>query len=140
MDKIEFLKARLDELEEKAQRVEPLREIDVWGQKFPEGRSHARLSYRSEDGASWTDPDPDAWTHFDQWSPAFVLAQIAAQRAIVETHEPAAVSRLEGIYCKTCGDPYGWDQTPPVEWPCETITALLQPFAGRDDFPAEWKA
>lgn len=157
MTPVEFLKARLDEIETKARRVEPLREIDVWGQKFPEGRSHARLSYRSEDGANWTDPDPDAWAHFDQWSPTFALAQIAAQRKVIDLHEqwpvlveqpdPGEVvwngmhdtvlqisTRINWLttqeYRKRFGDE---PPTGPI------IKALIQPFSDHPDFEEDWR-
>lgn len=58
-------------------------------------------------------------------SPHFVLADIAAKRAIVKLH-PEMLECCQGCAAET--------------FPCRTLLALLQPYADRPDFDARWRS
>lgn len=147
-DKIKYLTDRYDELMWQAQHVEPLRELDIWGQRYSQTWGHHRNSYRGEDGAPFERPDIAAVVHFNQWRPEYVLAHIAAMRAVLTLHEPQLATdvwgrEIGGYGCSIC------DVEPDLQLGgieieatngCKTIRALLQPFADRKDFPREWRA
>ncbi len=146
MTEIEFLKARLDELE-RWYGVGEFEEVDSargpgWGVRYcgicGEGGWEGRESVTEE----------GAYKHLDDHHEReFVVAQIAAQRKIIELHlvfeyhqtKTAWREKRTYLHCGTCGDPQGWDQTPPVDWPCPTLLALLQPFADHPDFDPDWR-
>lgn len=67
-------------------------------------------------------------------SPQHVLADIAAKRAIVGMHEP--YRWIVGLGCRVC---IASDLTPFPDYPCPTLLALLQPYAGRPDFDPSWR-
>lgn len=69
--------------------------------------------------------------HIARWDPARVLAEVEAKRRILDDHEPLANGA-----CNRCGD-YGG--TEHQQWPCTTIRALAQPYAGRDGWREEWR-
>lgn len=76
-----------------------------------------------------------------------LMQDVAAKRAIValhpvyEYHQTANPWREKKTYlhCDTCGDPQGWDQQEPVDWPCPTLLALAQPYAEHPDFDPAWR-
>lgn len=79
------------------------------------------------------------------------VREVEAKRRIVAEHpefaERARPSGLEVLnpressatFCEACGDPYFWDQTPPVEWPCPTLRALASVYADHPDYRDEWR-
>lgn len=70
------------------------------------------------------------------YNPAETLRLVTGLRAVVAEHPPhidhrpignirfALPAVAETTFCETCGDPYFWDQTPPVVWPCPTLLAI----------------
>lgn len=74
-------------------------------------------------------------------NPAYILADIAAKRAITALHASMEDrSWLSGgpnnwLYCTTCGTTDDF----PVAWPCDTLKLLIQPFAAHPDFDESWK-
>lgn len=88
--------------------------------------------------------------------PAYVLADCAAKRRIVELHRPyryandfqaAVFDSLEDAQaadadrdwdddCSSCGR---WDEYP-VASPCPTLRALALPYVDHPDFREEWRA
>lgn len=62
---------------------------------------------------------------------ARLLAEVAAKRAVLELHEPYDSEEHGGLACWTCG-PGGFP------YPCVTLRALVQPFAGHPDFNPGW--
>ena len=134
-DKIAYLTARYDELEAKARAVRPLETVNVWGTLHPQSWGFVRHSWRSEDGAGFNEPDDAAPLHFYQWTPEFVLADIASKRAVLALHEAELERELDKPAHRVAPDALGaWIMKKDI------IDALLQPFAGRDDFPKEWRA
>jgi len=110
-DLIAFLRARLDEAE-------------------------AARAYRLD---QWTPEAHESYCPGDEGCicgrPAFVLADIAAKRAILDLHGglsacPVCISDREGRY------PEDWrnDQTP-----CQTVRLLAEPFADHLDYQATWR-
>jgi hypothetical protein len=61
-----------------------------------------------------------------------MVAQCAAMRKIVELHalEPDEVD----VFCATCGTFFDH----PVDWPCETIRALVSIYSNHPDFDPAW--
>lgn len=131
-DKIKYLNDRYDELMWQAQNVGPLEELNIWGQWYSERWRHERISFRSEDGAAYEKPDIAAHVHFNSWDPVAVLAHLAALRAVLAMVEQvdSMAQAIEGEWGLGSDD---------VEGP-DILKALLQPFAGRADFPEAWKA
>jgi hypothetical protein len=83
-------------------------------------------------------PDSDQAAHIARHDPARVLAEVEAKRAILELHKevPHKYDTHPASYCASCGDQgcCGHD----VDYPCETIKALAQPYAGRPGWREEW--
>ena len=130
MDLSEFLLARIAEDEECAHR---LLAPYAWG------------------WSSFHEASPDELEHIARHDPARVLADCAAVRAVVglHRHEPKGPGPVlydgsrdsnEGVFgcaiCSRMDDDPGWHLT--GGW-CDTLLALAQPFAGHDDFKAEWR-
>lgn len=78
--------------------------------------------------------------HRDDWGlwtfhvdPHQVLARIAADRKILELHQP-----MDNIYgrfeCTSCGIAGEF----PVRWPCPTLRLLASPYKGREGWQEEW--
>lgn len=67
------------------------------------------------------------------------MAGVAAQRAIVALHsvypEPQRMVYGTIAACSTCGSV----DDAPVEWPCDTIRFLAQPYDDHPDYDEEWK-
>lgn len=68
--------------------------------------------------------------------PARVLAQVAALRAVVELHRNGG-EYGDDAYCEVCHD---YTRHDAHAWPCPTILALVQPYAGHPDFDPAWLA
>lgn len=94
-----------------------------------------------EDEAAARDGDAACW-HIDycdaagsafheRFTPPLMLARIAADRRILEVHEPDP--RLPSV-CTTCGEPLEYT----VDWPCETVRLLASPYADRPGYREEW--
>jgi len=71
-----------------------------------------------------------AWAN--RHSPARVLAECAAKRAIVALHQSFEARGYECLTCGTVGE-YG------VDWPCDTLRALALPYADHADYLEEWR-
>jgi hypothetical protein len=63
--------------------------------------------------------------------PAFVRADCAAKRRIVEVH-----SMFPGIAGTGSGS---WCESDEETWPCDTLRALASVYAGHPDFREEWR-
>ena len=84
---------------------------------------------------------PLDWSiHFDRWSPARVLAECKAKRAIIELHAPV---RDEGwlsgeandhLWCGSCGS----IDDSPEPYPCDTLKALAAVYAEHSEYRQEW--
>jgi hypothetical protein len=85
---------------------------------------------------------PDTWSptrdHIIRYSPARVLADIAAKRRVVELHREVWHTHWADVRetaCATC-------TRGPLEsgdtWPCPTLLALAQPYAEHPDWREEW--
>lgn len=77
----------------------------------------------------------EAGDHIALNDPAFVLAQVASLRAVVELHE--SVEWGGHWRCGLCGS-FGIFETARLEYPCPTLLALAQPFRDHHDMRAEW--
>lgn len=87
--------------------------------------------------------EPDA-VHIARHDPAYVLADIAAKRRVVELHGPLGLTWWDVTMCARCQgdsapvpDPLGSGSTwtPNATYPCATLLALAQPFADHPDYP-----
>jgi len=132
-EKIAYLTARYDELEWAAKQVQPLRLLDIWGSPHQETWRHGRNSYRGEDGMPYDHYEIGISDHFNQWTPEFVLADIASKRAVLDMAEE--IESMSELIDGEWGSGQGGDGEGEA-----LLDALLQPFAGRDDFPKEWRA
>lgn len=80
--------------------------------------------------------------HASGWSPARVLAEVAAKRRIIDRHPaipptPGHWSSVRTIWwCPTCSDA----DDGPESWPCPTIQAVASVYAGRPGWREEWAA
>ena len=72
----------------------------------------------------------EAGDHIAANDPAFVLAQVASLRAVVEIYYAIDGAWGREAYCDQCGfhEPH----------PCATLLALAQPFRDHPDMRAEW--
>lgn len=74
--------------------------------------------------------------------PAHELADIAAKRAIIAEHPNQNADWPEddeyslAPICGRCEDRRWHDAAP---WPCPTLKALAQPYAGHPDFDPAWR-
>jgi hypothetical protein len=119
------------------------------------------------DGALWDNEgadslsmEPAAATHIARHDPARVLAECAAQRAVVEFHRPVKFTDVKlnirdadvCIRCHVVLDrPDDWPEDPVDEadewqfpwvqeaWPCGTLSALALPYAAHPDYRPEWR-
>lgn len=76
--------------------------------------------------------------HIAYWDPARVLADIEAQRRLLDLHVNDGSANLPScavcdVGRHSCGC-VGWD-----EWPCETLKILVQPYSSRPDFNEDWR-
>lgn len=120
---VEFLTARLDEEREVAER---------------------EYAYPSGTPRDWSHTAGDADSMLvSMFSPARVLAEVAAKRAIVDLHTP---KDRTGMYCcPVCVSWELWVSQEPGEAlplddaPCATLRALALPYASHPDYRSEWK-
>lgn len=145
-DLVAYLRARLDEEQARAeyqavllpppwQRVS--NGYDAWEVRTAQGFVVSR-----EDDGGLAREEADWIAAHD---PARILADIAAKRAILDAH-PREHYTGSDYYnepardvCETC-ETYDITECPSGPgWPCPTVLALAQPYAGRPDFPAEYR-
>jgi Family of unknown function (DUF6221) len=69
-------------------------------------------------------------------TPARVLREVAAKRAILGEHRPEPDGG--GYYCTCCEDHR--DDADYIEWPCPTVRALAAVYADRPGWREEWTA
>ena len=123
-DIVEFLRARMDEQHQAADRLEQAGDWPtLFGgiEQFGAAPSDAAFSKAG-----------------DLFSAQRLLADVEANRRIIEEHMPKRVSvykEPDEWNCRRCGkaDEY------PVEHPCTTLRLLAQPYSGHPDFREEWK-
>lgn len=76
--------------------------------------------------------------HIAEWSPAAVLARIAADRQILALHTPHRVDFDQITGCSTCSYRDSWEQLL-IPFPCATVRLLAQPYADRPGFEEAWR-
>ena len=74
-----------------------------------------------------------------RFTPARVLAECEAKRAVIEQHGPGESHYRD--YCETCAE--WWDaevgEGPPgVKFPCPTLRAVAAVYKNHPDYPQEW--
>lgn len=121
---VEFLRAQLDEDQQQAEEL----------MKFAKDthltfQDHKRFLGRDVPG--W-----HTWPDVERMC-ARLLAEVAAKRAVLDGH-----TDFEGHGCTTCvvGD-WGYPErggSRPEAWPCWTVLAVAQPYAGRPGWREEW--
>lgn len=127
-DKIAYLTARYDELEATAREARDAG--PNYGGSYGDTAHAEVVSMASQEGCT-----EEAVGFVDHWTPEFVLADIASKRAVLALHEAELERELDKPAHRVAPDALGaWIMKKDI------IDALLQPFAGRDDFPAEWRA
>jgi hypothetical protein len=146
-DLVEFLRAALDE-DERVARMAMGGSKGRWTMDFDRDMGVVFDDRQDVIVLDEDDPIENQLSHIARHDPARVLAEVAAKRAIVELHSPTNEEEHGspqgflggGRYgyiepaCITCGtfDEYA------VPWPCDTIKALAQPYAGRPGWREEW--
>jgi hypothetical protein len=132
-----FILARLDEDEAAARGVQD--NSAPWPGRWVVDDDHAVKTYNG-----WTivygDLPPGLAAHMVRNSPARVLREVDAKRAIAALHkgepsmhhEPPRPER----YCAACGVDDGWYNVP---WPCPTILAVAAIYGDHPDYQPEWK-
>jgi Family of unknown function (DUF6221) len=130
---VEFLTARYDEIEAAARAATP----GPWGTnpQFDEG------FVTDSDGSylvySEGTVDIPTAAHIALHDPAYVLADIAAKRKILEEHVPFRGEYDKITGCETCSYRDDWEELQ-VEMPCPTMRLLALPFADHPDYQGEW--
>lgn len=117
-----FLTARLDEDQAQAQDAIAERGRIKYAQPLPDG-------FQDFDLQAWDDADIPAVLV----GPERVLADVESKRRIVALHP------VSDGHC--CVDPDDVQLGEVVYWgePCETLKALLPPYADHHDFRQEWR-
>lgn len=120
MDLVAWLGEQLDEDERVAREaLKPLSERD------------SRLAYHAY--GDFAEVSPAFVAHVARWVPDRVLAEVEAKRQILAEHH-----RLNPGVCVRCTDWQGGYEHQP--YPCRTVLALAQPYAGRPGWRPEWAA
>jgi len=125
-ERVEWLNARLDELEHVANEARH-GGVGAWHQTDPD-----RESGRIEDGRGrivvFDEGSPSGWgaEHITLHDPRSVLARVEADRRILAAHLPDAHG-----YCPTCDDNT-------TLAPCATLAALLSAHRHAPEFKEEW--
>ena len=141
-----FLAARLDERETAA------REAAAAAENAPSGDLsqswHAEVLHAGDgrafavvEGAPIQATRPTAFAatapHIAANDPAQVLADIAAQRRVLDLHHDGngGLYPGSGRFCAECTTPHDYA----VPLPCPTLRALATAYAGHPDYRQEWK-
>jgi hypothetical protein len=72
---------------------------------------------------------------FSRFNPARVLAECEAKRQIIELHHVFLAGGQREPFCRECSKEGVYNV---VDYPCQTLRALAQPYARRPDFRQEW--
>jgi hypothetical protein len=131
-DLIAFLKARLDELQEKADACE----AEV-------GRVRAGEPYDDGSGTADQDQFPSyPWgseeaelAYLAAVHPRFVLAVVASKREIIAEH----TCQCPDPDCGDCGACSGDHHADPTPSPCRTLRLVCVPFADHPAYRESWK-
>ncbi|MEU4296400.1 DUF6221 family protein [Kitasatospora aureofaciens] len=126
-DLVNWLRAELDRVEQIAQATtvhQPYDEWDAVGVDRDDDSARscwevaliARPARRSPSARSLME-------HIAQWDPAAVLRRIAADRQILDQHQPVWADA-----CTTCGTAEEY----PVPWPCQTVRLLAEGYGWED--------
>jgi uncharacterized protein DUF6221 len=121
MEFLRFLKARLDEDDERAQRA-----AELWNDE----------DWRPE----WEDLPDEVFAHARNHDPARVLREVEAKRRIIELHPHGYWPRRKGkphLYCETCDEEDGVIGGDGLF--CPTLRFLALPYADHPAYRAEWK-
>lgn len=86
-----------------------------------------------ENPTKWGNFYPEDIAFWDQQTPARVLAECVAKRALCTLHSPGDYRGQ--LVCDDCGD--WWDGSP-VDYPCETIKTLAVIYRDHPDYRQEW--
>lgn len=141
MTEIEFLKARLDELEGIARESLIIANLGVMFSPSAPIVSNVDVSHAA---------------HITTWTPEFALAQIAAQRKIIEISEewPLLVEGQPVFGFDGHGDETAMTMSQQIAWTTNqkyrevfgdeppttpVIRALIQPFSDHPDFEPSWR-
>lgn len=124
-DLVAFLRARLDEVE-----------------------------FRAREGLGWQtgsryEGQPQGWVDYlrTAGNPQFVLAQVAAGRAILELHkpdrDPADQWYGHDVRCEECGGITGsaaiGERGFQRSWPCATLRHFAAVYSDHPDYQEQWK-
>jgi hypothetical protein len=142
---IAFLNARLDEREAKAKAVKkPRWRTDETLDVVMEVTDHY-LPDTIADGVMYGDMHEGLAAgvaeHIAANDPAYVLADVAAKREIIEAH-PSGRDHPEGpLYCLECGPKWKTGKAPRdwIGYPCDTLRVLALPYADHPDYREEWR-
>lgn len=96
-------------------------------------KEHERLLRGLECDCDWVGAQ-----HPEPGCPAFVLADIAAKRAIVDEHAPRVTEYVDAPDEQSCGRCGTWHEYP-VAYPCRTLRLLASAYAHRDGYREEWR-
>lgn len=119
-DMVAFLRARLDEEEVDAKALNEWQDGEAWYSD-------------AADMALWMDIDPAPAAVFARCSPARVLADVQAKRAILDLHAPEEFHDAPGeFFCRH-------DQRTAGIWPCPTVRLLALPYADHPDYDESWR-
>lgn len=92
----------------------------------------ARRAVARSEGDLWVVTGADNAVGVD-YDPARVLAECAARRRIVELHKNTGID-----HCEVCADDGPWYDRGMLAYPCPTLLALAQPYAGEPGWRDEW--
>lgn len=96
----------------------------------PDGYETTVISASGLHTEGFVDVEEADAAHIARWDPARVLAECAAKRKIIALHAPMTPHR-ECPTCRENGGNHG-------NYPCDTLLALAQPYAGRPGWREEW--
>lgn len=119
MEITEFLADRYDEEEAEVRRL-----LD-----------QSPMPYRHKGIAVEVWSNPDYSDEGMSLSPERMLAEITSKRTILALHP-----NVNDGDCGLCAHGPVFGGRNPSVWPCETILALAQPYAGHSDFSPRWRA
>jgi Family of unknown function (DUF6221) len=130
---IAFLHACLDDDERVAREVSDRAPYDEWDATTAQGDDDAARSHAEVVGIARPHATSAARSiaeHIARWDPARVLAELKADRRILDLHRPVRADDVPGlVQCSRCGGEV---------MPCEHIRLLAQPYAGQPGWREEW--